>query len=54
MNKVYKMEEAIADVNDGAIIAIAGFFACGVPRLLLRALIAKKVKKWKEFTPTPI
>jgi 3-oxoacid CoA-transferase subunit A len=45
MNKVYeKIEEAIADVNDGATIAIAGFFACGVPRLLLRALIAKKVK----------
>ena len=38
------MEEAIADVNDSATIAIAGFFACGVPRLLLRALIAKKVK----------
>ncbi|MDD5191111.1 MAG: CoA transferase subunit A [Dehalococcoidales bacterium] len=45
MNKVVKkMEEAIADVNDGATIAVAGFFACGVPRLLLRALIAKKVK----------
>ncbi len=45
MNKVYeKIEEAIADINDGATIAIAGFFACGVPRLLLRALIAKKVK----------
>jgi len=45
MNKVCeKMEEAIADVKDGATIAVAGFFACGVPRLLLRALIAKKVK----------
>ena len=45
MDKVYqKIEEAIADVNDGAIIAIGGFFACGVPRLLLQALIDKKVK----------
>ncbi|MDD5287653.1 MAG: CoA transferase subunit A [Dehalococcoidales bacterium] len=45
MDKVYqKIEEAIADVNDGAVIAIAGFFACGVPRLLLQALINKKVK----------
>jgi 3-oxoacid CoA-transferase subunit A len=45
MNKVYqKIEEAIADVNDGATIAIAGFFTCGVPRLLLQALIDKRVK----------
>lgn len=45
MNKVYqKIEEAIADVNDGASIAIGGFFACGVPRLLLKALIEKKSK----------
>ncbi len=45
MNKVYpKIDEAIADVNDGAMIAIAGFFACGVPRALLQALINKKVK----------
>jgi 3-oxoacid CoA-transferase subunit A len=45
MNKVYeKIEEAIADVNDGSVIAIGGFFACGVPRLLLRALIEKKSK----------
>jgi 3-oxoacid CoA-transferase A subunit len=45
MNKVYqKIDEAIADINDGAVIAIAGFFACGVPRSLLQALINKKVK----------
>jgi 3-oxoacid CoA-transferase A subunit len=37
-------EEAIADVEDGAIIAIPGFFAAGVPRILLQALIAKGVK----------
>lgn len=37
-------EEAIADIEDGAMIAIPGFFVAGVPRVLLRALIAKGVK----------
>jgi len=37
-------EEAIADVEDGAVIAIPGFFAAGVPRVLLQALIKKGVK----------
>jgi 3-oxoacid CoA-transferase subunit A len=42
MNKVVPdVEQAIADIEDGAVIAIAGFFAAGVPRTLLRALIAK-------------
>jgi 3-oxoacid CoA-transferase subunit A len=46
MNKVVKeVEAAISDVEDGATIAIGGFFAAGVPRILLRALIAKGVKK---------
>jgi 3-oxoacid CoA-transferase subunit A len=45
MNKTLtNPEQAIADIEDGAIVAIAGFFAAGVPRILLRALIAKKVK----------
>jgi 3-oxoacid CoA-transferase subunit A len=45
MAKVFATpEEAIADVKDGALIAIGGFFAAGVPRILLRALIAKGVK----------
>ena len=45
MDKVYpKIEDAIADVYDDAMIAIAGFFACGVPRFLLQGLIEKKVK----------
>jgi 3-oxoacid CoA-transferase subunit A len=42
MNKVVEnVESAIVDVKDGATIAIAGFFACGVPRILLQALIKK-------------
>jgi len=45
MNKAYgSAEEAIADIEDGAIIAVAGFFTAGVPRFLLRALIARGVK----------
>jgi 3-oxoacid CoA-transferase A subunit len=45
MDKVVpSLEEAIADVTDGAVIAIPGFFACGVPRALLQALIRKGVK----------
>ena len=45
MDKTYPSpEEAIADVEDGAVIAIPGFFAAGVPRVLLQALIKKGVK----------
>ena len=45
MNKVYPdIDEAIADIEDGAMIAIPGFFACGVPRALLQAIIKKGVK----------
>jgi 3-oxoacid CoA-transferase subunit A len=45
MDKVVQnVDEAIADIKDGAMIAVAGFFACGVPRLLLQALIKKKTK----------
>lgn len=42
MNKhIPKIEDAIADIEDGAMIAIGGFFSAGVPRQLLRALIEK-------------
>ena len=45
MNKaVQDMEQALSGIEDGATIAIGGFFAAGVPRLLLRALIKKGVK----------
>jgi len=45
MNKVTaSVEEAISDIQDGAIVAMGGFFAAGVPRVLLQALIAKGTK----------
>ena len=45
MNKVVSsVQEAIADVDDGAVIAIPGFFTCGVPRDLLWGLVEKGVK----------
>jgi 3-oxoacid CoA-transferase subunit A len=45
MDKTVKtVEEALAGIEDGATVAIGGFFAAGVPRILLRALIDKKVK----------
>jgi 3-oxoacid CoA-transferase subunit A len=45
MNKVVSsIQEAIADVGDGATIAIPGFFTCGVPRELLWGLVEKQVK----------
>ena len=44
MSKVYaSAEEAIADICDGAVVAIGGFFTAGVPRILLGALAAGKV-----------
>jgi 3-oxoacid CoA-transferase A subunit len=45
MNKVAgNMEEALCGIEDGAVVAIGGFFAAGVPRLLLKALIDKGIK----------
>ena len=45
MNKTFKtVEEAIADIKDGSIIGIGGFFAAGVPRTLIQALIKKGTK----------
>lgn len=45
MNKVVSgMEEAIYDIQDGSMIAIPGFFTCGVPRELLNAIIRKGLK----------
>jgi 3-oxoacid CoA-transferase A subunit len=45
MDKTVKtVEEALAGIENGATVAIGGFFAAGVPRILLKALIAKGVK----------
>ena len=45
MDKTVKnVEEALAGIEDGATVAIGGFFAAGVPRILLRALIDKGVR----------
>ncbi|MDD4859174.1 MAG: 3-oxoacid CoA-transferase subunit A [Dehalococcoidales bacterium] len=42
MNKVVSsVQEAVADIHDGAVIAVPGFFTCGVPRALLWALVEK-------------
>ena len=45
MNKTFKtVEEAIADIKDGAVIGLGGFFAAGVPRTLIQGLIKKGTK----------
>jgi len=45
MNKRVKdLESALEGIEDGAMIAIGGFFAAGVPRLLLQALINRGLK----------
>jgi 3-oxoacid CoA-transferase subunit A len=45
LDKVFpSIDEAIADIKDGAMIAVPGFFACGVPRALLQAIIKKGTK----------
>ena len=45
MDKVFSsIEKTVEDIPDGAMIAIPGFFACGVPRALLQAVIIKGTK----------
>lgn len=45
MDKVYPgIDEVIADIKNGAMIAVPGFFAAGVPRYLLQAIIRKGIK----------
>jgi 3-oxoacid CoA-transferase subunit A len=45
LDKVFpSIEKAVEDIPDGAVIAIPGFFACGVPRALLQAIIKKGTK----------
>jgi 3-oxoacid CoA-transferase subunit A len=38
------IDEAIADITDGVMIAVPGFFAAGVPRYLLQAIIKKGIR----------
>jgi 3-oxoacid CoA-transferase subunit A len=45
LDKVFPgIDEAVEDIPDGAMIAIPGFFAAGVPRYLLQAVIKKGIK----------
>jgi 3-oxoacid CoA-transferase subunit A len=45
MDKTVKdAKEALSGIDDGATVAIGGFFAAGVPRILLRALVEKGTK----------
>jgi 3-oxoacid CoA-transferase subunit A len=45
MNKVVKnAEEAIADINDGAVLMLGGFGLCGIPENCIAALVKKQVK----------
>ncbi|OGO33185.1 MAG: hypothetical protein A2Z29_08690 [Chloroflexi bacterium RBG_16_56_11] len=45
MDKVYpSLDAAVADIPDGASIAIAGFFTAGTPSPLIRALAKRGVK----------
>lgn len=39
------IQAALAGIDDGAVVAIGGFFAAGVPRALLRALIERGTKR---------
>lgn len=45
MNKVYKnAEEAVADINDGAVLMLGGFGLCGIPENCIAALVKKGPK----------
>lgn len=45
MNKVVKnAEEAVKDIQDGAVMALGGFGLCGIPENCISALVKKGVK----------
>ena len=45
MNKVVKnAEEAIADIQDNAVIMLGGFGLCGIPENCITALVNKGIK----------
>ena len=43
-NKIMTAQDAIADIKDGATIMVGGFMACGVPEILIDALVEKNVR----------
>lgn len=44
MNKVRRLDEALAGVHDGMTVMIGGFLAVGTPQDLVEALVEKKVR----------
>ncbi|NOT51017.1 MAG: CoA transferase subunit A [Chitinophagaceae bacterium] len=45
MNKVIaSADEAVKDINDGAVLMLGGFGLCGIPENCIAALVRKKVK----------
>src|SRR6187399_771043 len=43
MNKIFKnATEAIADINDGAVLMLGGFGLCGIPENSIAALVKKR------------
>ena len=43
-NKIMTAEQAVAPIEDGAVIMVGGFMDCGAPEILIDALVAKGVK----------
>jgi len=47
MNKVYKnADDAVADINDGAVLMLGGFGLCGIPENCIAALVKKGSKNF--------
>jgi len=44
INKIKTADEAVDIIQDGSIIMIGGFMACGTPEILIDALVKKNVK----------
>lgn len=43
-NKIMTADQAVADINEGAVVMVGGFMACGTPEILIDALVRKNVK----------
>ena len=44
MNKISTVEAAVAKIEDGMVVMIAGFLGCGTPETLVDAIVAKGTK----------